>query len=117
MKTEEITYEDACRIIANQMVNDVKIYPERSVRFIVNSFWGNLPRLQAYRTQRILNLFRETNLGTMATFYAEVEVRECIYEANKHGFFGPGEERSAAFMNKVVKYALGLKESQISEEE
>lgn len=108
METEEISYDDACRLIADRIVNDVKIYPERSVRFIVNSFWGNLPRLNAYRAYRILNLFRETNLGAMATFYTEVLMRDCIYEANKHGFFGPGEERSEIFMNEVKKYALEL---------
>jgi len=114
MKTEIVKFEefkDACRLIANRIVADVKLYPNSKVRHIVNAYWESLPLLKATRAKNILNLFRETDMGIMPTFYAEIEIRDCIMDANSHWYHNPSEEVAEKHQVKVQEFALELKDS------
>jgi hypothetical protein len=99
---EEFEFKDAFRLIADRIVADVKLYPNASVRHIVNAYWESLPRLKAMRAKRLLELFKHTDMGIMPTFYAEIEIRDCIMDAN---------EEVEKYQVKVQEFALGLKDS------
>jgi len=105
METEQIDYfefKDACRLIAERIVADVKFYPNTSVRHIVNAYWEKLPRMKAMRAKRLLELFKHTDMGIMPTFYAELEIRDCIMDAN---------EEIVKDQVKVQEFAFELKDS------
>jgi hypothetical protein len=113
METEEIKFEftEACRMIAKCLVADVKLYPNTSLRVIVNEYWDKLPYLKATRAKNILNLFRETDMGAMATLYAEVGIRDCIIDANSHDYHNIGISSENECRAKVKEFALELKDS------
>ena len=114
METEEIKMEFtyACRLIAKCMVADVKLYPNSPVRLIVNEYWDNLPYLKATRAKNILDLFKETDMGAMATLYAEVGIRDCIIDANEHNFHNISVSQEYECRAKVKEFALELQESE-----
>jgi hypothetical protein len=114
METEQIDFfefKDACRLIADRIVADVKLYPNANVRHIVNAYWENLPRLKATQAKNILNLFRETDMGTMPTFYAEIQIRDCIMDANSNWYHNPSEKEAEKHQVKVQEFAIELKDS------
>tara|TARA_R100001510_G_C7440894_1_gene70189 strand:+ start:100 stop:477 length:378 start_codon:yes stop_codon:yes gene_type:complete len=114
METEQIKFEDfkhACRLIAERIVADIKLYPNSSIRPIINAYWECLPRLKVNRAKRILELFKETDMGTMPTFYAEVEIRDCIMDANSRIYLNPSEEAAKKYQVRVQEFALELKHS------
>ena len=102
---------DDCRLIASRIVADVKLYPNSRVRHIVNFYWENLPRLKANIATYVLELFKESDMGELATFYAEVAVRDCIVSANEHNFFNPSEEVAEKRKHEIKQFALMLKDS------
>jgi len=102
---------DDCRLIASRIVADVKLYPNSSVANIVNAYWENLPRLKALRVKRILDLFKETNMGTMPIFYAELAIRDCIVDSNGREYFNPSEEVAEERKHEIKQFALMLKDS------
>jgi hypothetical protein len=108
---KEFEFKDACRLIADRIVADVKLYPNANVRHIVDAYWENLPRLKAMRAMRLLELFKETDMGRMPTFYAAIEIRDCIMDANSHWYHNPSEEEAEKHQVKVQEFALGLKDS------
>ena len=114
METEEIKFEFtyACRLIAKCLVADVKLYPNTSIRVIVNEYWDKLPYLKAMRAKNILNLFKETDMGAMATLYAEIGIRDCIIDANEHNFHNIRLSQENECKAKVKDFALELKESE-----
>ena len=114
METEEIKMEFtyACRLIAKCMVADVKLYPNSPVRLIVNEYWDNLPYLKATRAKNILDLFKETDMGAMATLYTEVGIRDCIIDANEHNFHNISLSQEYECRAKVKEFALELQESE-----
>ena len=114
METEEIKMEFtyACRLIAKCMVADVKLYPNSPVRLIVNEYWDNLPYLKATRAKNILDLFKETDMGDMATLYTEVGIRDCIIDANEHNFHNISLSQEYECRAKVKEFALELQESE-----
>ena len=104
-------FKDACRLIADRIVADVKLYPNSSVRLIVNAYWECLPRMKALRAKRILELFKQSDMGIMATFYAELEIRDCIIDANTRKYLNPSEETAEKYQVKVKEFALELNDS------
>ena len=114
METEqiEIEFTYACRLIAKRLVADIKLYPNSPVRLIVNEYWDNLPYLKAMRAINILDLFKETDMGAMATLYAEVGIRDCIIDANEHNFHNISLSQENECRAKVKDFALELKESE-----
>ena len=114
MENEEIKMEFtyACRLIAKRMVADVKLYPNSPVGVIVNEYWDNLPYLKATRVVYILNLFKETDIGRMATLYAEVAIRDCIIDSNSHKFHNMSLSHENECRAKVKEFALELQESE-----
>ena len=114
METEEIKMEFtyACRLIAKRMVADVKLYPNSPVRLIVNEYWDNLPYLKAMRAMNILDLFKKTDMGAMATLYAEIGIRDCIIDANEHNYHNISVSQEYECRAKVKEFALELQESE-----
>lgn len=114
MKNEEIKFEFtyACRLIAKRIVADVTLYPNSPVRLIVNEYWDNLPYLKAMRAINILDLFKQTDMGAMATLYAEVGIRDCIIDANSHDYQNISVSHENKCRAKVKEFALELQESE-----
>ena len=111
METEfDFTY--TCRLIAKRLVADVKLYPNSPVRLIVNEYWDNLPYLNAMRAINILDLFKQTDMGAMATLYAEIGIRDCIIDANSHKFHNMSLSQEIECRAKVNEFALELQESE-----
>ena len=125
MKTEKINFVehlDNCRLIASRMVSDVKLYPNGPLRLIINAYWESLPRLEAKRAEYTLELFKTTDMGSMATFYAEVAIRDCIISANERDYHNPSEEFAEECKHEIRAFARMLEESaefykQMEEEE
>ena len=109
-------FKDASRVIANNIVADVKNSTNSTVRMIVNAYWNLLPRLKGPRAKRILELYKDTDMGIMPTYYAEVEIRDCIMDANSRNYFNISEENEDAFRKQIIEVGLHF-ESQNSEEE
>jgi len=117
-----VEHLDTCRIIAHRMVADVKLYPNSPVRLIVKAYWEKLPRLEAKRTEYILELFKATDMGTMPTFFAEVSIRDCILNSNERDYFNPSEKVAEERKHEIRAFARILEESaefynQMEEEE
>jgi len=110
-KMEFMEHLDDCRLIASRIVADVKLYPNSLVSNIINAYWENLPRLKALRAKRILDLFKETNMGTTATFYAELAIRDCIVDSNGRDYYNPSEEVAEERKHEIKQFALMLKDS------
>ena len=111
---ERITFMehlDDCRLIASRMVADVKLYPNSPLRLIINAYWENLPRLEARRVEYILELFKTTDMGNMATFYAETSVRECIISANQRNYYNPSEKVADERKHEIREFARMLEDS------
>ena len=108
---EFMNHLDDCRLIASRIVADVKLYPNSNVRHIVSAYWENLPRLKANQTTYVLELFKQSDMGKMATFYAEVAVRDIIVDANKRDYFNPSEEVAEKRKHEIKQFALMLKDS------
>jgi len=111
LSIDYLEHLDDCKLIAKCMVADVKLYPNSKVRHIVNAYWENLPRLKANQTTYVLELFKQTDMGSMATFYAEVAIRDCIVSANEHNMFNPSEEVAEERKHEIKQFALMLKDS------
>jgi len=101
-----------CRMIAKHMVADVKRHPNRSVRTIVDVYWEKLPRLSATMVYHTLEFFRETDMGSMPTFYAEVLIRDCIIRSNEHNVFNPSEEVAEERKHEIRAFADFLEETE-----
>jgi hypothetical protein len=99
-------------LIAKRLVADVKLYPNSPVRLIVNEYWDNLPYLNAMRAINILDLFKQTDMGAMATLYAEIGIRDCIIDANSHKFHNMSLSQEIECRAKVNEFALELQESE-----
>ena len=108
---EFMNHLDDCRVIASRIVADVKLYPNSNVRHIVSAYWENLPRLKANQTTYVLELFKQSDMGKMATFYAEVAIRDIIVDANKRDYFNPSEEVAEKRKHEIKQFALMLKDS------
>ena len=108
---EFMNHLDDCRLIASRIVADVKLYPNSNVRHIVSAYWENLPRLKANQTTYVLELFKQSDMGKMATFYAEVAIRDIIVDANKRDYFNPSEEVAEKRKHEIKQFALMLKDS------
>ena len=108
---EYMKHLDDCRLIASRIVADVKLYPNSKVRHIVSAYWENLPRLKANQTTYVLELFKQTDMGSMATFHAEVAIRDLIIDANKRDYFNPSEEVAEKRKHEIKQFALMLKDS------
>ena len=102
---------DDCRLIASRIVDDVKLYPNSKVRHIVNAYWENLPRLKANQTKYVLELFKQSDMGQMATFYAELAIRDFIVDANRGNYHNPSEEVAEKHKHEIKQFALMLKDS------
>ena len=112
IKIDFMKHLDDCRLIASRIVADVKLYPNSKVRHIVNAYWENLPRLKANQTTYVLELFKQSDMGAMATFYAEIAIRDFIVDANKREHFNPSEEVAEKRKHEIKQFALMLKESE-----
>lgn len=108
---EFMNYLDDCRLIASRIVADVKLYPNSKVRHIVSAYWENLPRLKANQTTYVLELFKQSDMGSMATFYAELAIRDFIVDANGRNYFNPSEEVAEKRKHEIKQFALMLKDS------
>jgi len=110
-------FRDASRVIANNIVADVKNKTDSSIRMIVNAYWNLLPRLKANRAKRILELFKETDMGIMPTYWAEVEIRDCIMDSNTRDYYNPSEENEDAFRKQIIELGLHFESQNSGEEE
>jgi len=108
---EYLEHLDNCRLIASRIVADVKLYPNSKVRDIVNAYWEQLPRLKANQTTYVLELFKKSDMDSLATFYAEVAIRDCIVNANERNYFNPSEEVAFQRKHEIKQFALMLKDS------
>ena len=108
---EFMNHLDDCRLIASRIVADVKLYPNSKVRHIVNAYWENLPRLKANLATYVLELFKQSDMDSMATFYAEVAIRDCIVNANERNYSNPSEEVAEKRKHEIKQFALMLKDS------
>ena len=95
-------------MIAKCLVADIKLYPNSPVRIIVNEYWDKLPYLKATRAKNILDLFKETDKGAMATLYAEIGIRDCIIDANSHDYHNISISSENECRAKVKEFALEL---------
>ena len=111
IKIDFMNHLDDCRLIASRIVADVKLYPYSKVRHIVDVYWENLPCLKANQTTYVLELFKETDMGRMPTFYAELAIRDFIVDANGRNYSNPSEEVAEKRMHKISEFALMLKDS------
>lgn len=110
-------FRDASRVIANNIVADVKNSTDTSIRMIVNAYWNLLPRLKAGRAKRILELYKETDMGIMPTYYAELEIRDCIMDANSRNYYNVSEENEDAFRKQIIEVGLHFESQNSAEEE
>ncbi len=108
---EFMKHLDDCRLIASRIVADVKLYPNSKVRLIVNAYWEKLPRLKANQTTYVLELFKQSDMGKTATFYAEVAIRDCIIDANGRNYHNPSEEVAEERKHEIKQFALMLEDS------
>ena len=108
---EFMNHLDDCRLIASRIVADVKLYPNSKVRHIVSVYWENLPRLKANQTTYVLELFKQSDMGKMATFYAELAIRDFIVDANGRNYHNPSEEVAEKRKHEIKQFALMLKDS------
>lgn len=108
---EYLEHLDDCRLIASRIVADVKLYPNSKVRHIVSAYWENLPRLKANQTTYVLELFKQSDMDSMATFYAEVAIRDLIIDANGRNHNNPSDEVAEKRMHEIKQFALMLKDS------
>ena len=106
-----VEHLDNCRLIASRMVSDVKLYPNSPIRLIINAYWESLPRLEARRVEYILELFKTTDMGNMATFYAEVSIRDCIISANERDYHNPSEKVAEKRKHEIREFARMLEDS------
>ena len=115
--TDYERFKDASRLIAKNIVADVKHSTNTSIRMIVNAYWNLLPRMKAIRANRVLKLFKETDMGILPTYYAELEIRDCIMDSNIHVYPNLSEKTAIAYQKQIIELGLHLEKSKILAEE
>ena len=108
---EFMKHLDDCRLIASRIVADAKLYPNTKVSHIVDVYWKNLPCLKANQTTYVLELFKQSDMGKTATFYAELAIRDFIVDANERNYNNPSEEVAEKRKHEIKQFALMLKDS------
>ena len=108
----EIDYIDACRMIAERIVGDVKLYPQTSIRVIVNAYWDSGIYIMAQQARWILELYRASGMGVLPSLHAKFALSESIFRVNTFNTTIPndyykGKERES----KVQEFALELAEN------
>jgi len=109
---EKIDYTDACRMIAERIVGDVKLYPQTSIRVIVNAYWDSGIYIMAHQARWILELYRATDMGVLPSLHAKFALSESIYRVNTWNTTIPDEiSKGIERESKVQKFALELAEN------
>ena len=109
---KEINYIDACRMIAERIVGDVKLYPQTSIRVIVNAYWDSGIYIMAHQARWILELYRATDMGVLPSLHAKFALSESIYRVNTWNTNIPDEiSKGLERENKVKEFALELAET------
>ena len=109
---KEIDYGDACKMIAERIVGDIKLYPQTSVRVIVNAYWDSGIYIMSQQARWILELYRSTDMGLLPSLHAKFALSECIYRVNTFNFNIPSDiNKGLERERKVQEFALELAET------
>ena len=109
---KEIDYGDACKMIAERIVGDIKLYPQTSVRVILNAYWDSGIYMMAAQARWILELYRASDMGVLPSLHAKFALSECIYRVNTWNTTIPDEiSKGLEREKKVQEFALELAET------